>query len=171
MPGSTFLSGDRLTLCTVAPGDYPFLEALHNEPETRRQAGISLPWSEADVAELVEESEDAVTFLACRDGDPVGSVVLSEIDTQARTAEIGYLVSPGERGNGYATEAAELCLRHAFDDRDLHRVWARVNEGNDASVRVVEKLGFQREGTLREHEYADGERVDVHVYGMLAPER
>lgn len=97
-------------------------------------------------------------------------MLLGEIDTQARTAEVGYLVAPGERGNGYATEAAGLCLRYAFDDRDLYRVWATVNEGNDASVCVLEKLGFTLEGTLRAHEYADGERVDVGLYGILAAE-
>jgi RimJ/RimL family protein N-acetyltransferase len=170
MPGTVFLRGDRLTLDTVGPDGYPVVAAMHNEPSARHRAGISLPWSGGDVADLVGERTDVAVFFACRDGDPVGSVLLAEIDTQARTAEVGYVVRETERGNGYATEAAGLCLRHAFDDRDLHRVWAHVNEGNDASVRVLEKLGFQREGTLREHEYADGARVDVGVYGVLAPE-
>lgn len=171
MPGTVFLRGDRVTLNTVRPADYAFVEAQHNDPSNRRQAGISLPWNESDVTELVEERDDVVVFLVCHDGEAVGTILLADIDTQADTAEVGYVVAPGERGEGYATEAVELCLRHAFDDRGLHRVWAQVNSGNEASQRVLEKAGFRQEGTLREHEYANGRRVDVHYYGLLSSER
>jgi RimJ/RimL family protein N-acetyltransferase len=56
---------------------------------------------------------------------------------------------------------------YAVDDRGLHRVTARGFETNDASRRVLEKVGFEREGTLRDHYYVDGEYVDAHVYGLL----
>ncbi|WP_433624676.1 GNAT family N-acetyltransferase [Halomicrococcus sp. NG-SE-24] len=171
MPGTVFLGGDGVTLNTIRPDDYAFVEEQHNDPSNRRQAGISLPWHETDVAELVEERDDVVLFLVCRDEDAVGTVLLSGLDPQASRAEIGYIIHPEFHGEGYATEAADLCLEHAFDDRGLHKVWAQVVEGNEASKRVLEKLGFQQEGTLREHEYANGERVDVGYYGLLSSER
>jgi len=171
MPGTVFLDGDGVTLNTVHPDDYAVVEAQHNDPTNRLQAGISLPWNETDVVELVEERDDVAVFLVCRDGDAVGIVLLSGIDIQARKAEIGYFIDPDEHDRGYATEAVGLCLQHAFDDRDLHRVWAHVNRGNEASKRVLEKSGFQQEGLLREHEYANGERVDVYQYDLLASER
>lgn len=169
MPGAVFARGERVTLDTVHPEDYAFIEEQFNDPSTRRRAGVSLPWSESDVADFVEETDDVVQFLVCRDGTPVGHVVLSELDAQASNAELGWVVVvPGERGNGYGTDAVELCLAHAFDDRGLHKVWARVNEDNEASKRMLEKLDFEREGVLREQEYADGAYVDVHRYGLLA---
>lgn len=171
MPGSVFLRGDNVTLNTCSRDDYSFVADVHNDPSNRDQAGISLPVNESDVVERVEDQEDAVVFLVCHEGEPVGITVLSDIDTQARTAELGYIIHPEEHGQGYATEGAELCVRHAIDDRDLHKVWAQVIVGNDASRRVLENVGFQREGKLRDHEYANGERVDVLVYGLVACER
>lgn len=172
MPGAVFLRGDRLTLTTVHPDDYNFLQELFNDPAIRRQAGVSLPLTERDVAEFVEESPDTVQFVVCLDDTPIGQVVLAEVDLQARSAELGWIViRPADQGNGYATEAVDLCLTHAFDDCALHKVWAQVIEGNTASVRVLENLGFQQEGVLREQEYANGDFVDVHQFGLLSSDR
>lgn len=71
MPGTVFCRGDRVTLNTVNPDDYTFVEALHNEPTVRQQAGISLPWNQTDVRELVGERDDVVVFLVCHDGEAV----------------------------------------------------------------------------------------------------
>lgn len=162
------MRGDQVTLRTIRPADYSFIERHFNDPAIRTQAGVPLPWSESTVAEFVEETDETVQFLVCRDGSPIGHVVLTELDTQARTAELGWLViTPEEQGNGYATEAGHLCLDHAFDDRGLHKVWAQVNADNTASVKLLETVGFQREGVLREHEYANGGRIDVYRYGRL----
>lgn len=172
MPGSVFIRGERITLNTVDTADYGFLQEQFNDPSIRHQAGVSLPLTGATVADFVEETEDTVQFLVCRDDTPLGHVVLTELDTQARTGELGWIViRPDEQGNGYATEAVDLCLGHAFDDRGLHKVWAQVIDGNEASMRVLEKLGFQREGVLRKQEFADGEFLDVYRYGLLSSER
>lgn len=128
--------------------------------------------TKAAVADFVETTEDTVQFLVCRDDTPLGHVVLTELDTQARTGELGWIaIRPDEQGNGYATEAVDLCIKHAFDDRNLHKVWAQIIEGNEASMRVLEKLRFQQEGVLRQQEYVDGEFVDVYRYGILSSER
>lgn len=171
MPGSVFLRGDNVTLNTCSRDDYSFVADVHNDPSNRDQAGISLPVNESDVVERVEDRDEVVVFIVCHEGEPVGITVLSDIDMQAGTAELGYIVHPEEHGEGYGTEAAALCVQHAFDDRDLDKVWAQVIDGNEASRRVLEKVGFQREGRLRDHEFAQGQRVDVFVYGLVASER
>lgn len=172
MPGAAFMRGERVTLTTIEPDDYGFLQELFDDPSIRQQAGVSLPWTERDVADFVEETEDTVQFLVRREDAPIGHVVLSELDTQARTGELGWIViRPEEQENGYATDAVDLCLGHAFDDRGLHKVWAQVIEGNRASIQLLEKVGFQQEGVLREQEYVDGDFVDVYRYGLLSSER
>lgn len=172
MPGAAFMRGEQVTLTTIEPDDRGFLQELFDDPSIRQQAGVSLPWTERDVADFVEAAEDTVQFLVCQGDSRLGHVVLSELDTQARTGELGWIaIRPDEQGNGYATEAVDLCLTHAFDDRGLHKVWAQVIEDNEPSMRLLEKLGFQQEGVLREQEYVGGEFVDVYRYGILSSER
>lgn len=163
MPGPVFMEGERVTLRTIRSADYSFIERQLNDPAIRTQAGVPFPWPEAKVAAFVEEADDTEQFLICRDDSAIGHVVLTDLDTQARTAELGWIViTPEEQGNGYATDAGRLVLDHAFDDRGLHKVWAQVNADNTASIRLLETLDFEREGVLRDQEYADGERIDVH---------
>lgn len=171
MPGATFLRGERLSLRTVRPEDYRFLHDHWNSPEIRYGAPMPTPISEGDIGGFVQETDDTAPFLACRDGDLVGFVFLFDIEEHADRAELGYWTVPGERGNGHATEATELCVRHAFDDRGLHKVVARTFSDNEASKRVLEKVGFEAEGRLREHRYVDGDHEDMVLYGLLASER
>jgi len=70
-------------------------------------------------------------------------------------------------GHGYATEAARAVLQWAFDTLDLNRVQAETDTRNVASARVLEKLDFMREGTLREDCIVNGEVSDSWVYGLL----
>lgn len=112
-----------------------------------------------------------VALLACRDGEAVGLVWLFRIDEFDRRAEIGYWIAPDEQGNGYGTEALELGVRFAFRGLGLHKVVARVFAFNEGSKRVLEKVGFRKEGDLREHHFVDGEHVDTLLFGLLVRDR
>ncbi|WP_232703347.1 GNAT family N-acetyltransferase [Halobacterium wangiae] len=166
MPGAAFLHGDRLALHPVTDEDHEFVQDHWNDPAVRRGFARYRPQRPSDVASFLDD-EGAVHFLVCRDGDPVGFLWLFDVEDVMGRAELGYWVAPDEQGQGYATEAAELGVRYAFDDRGLHRVMARVFATNEASRRVLEAVGFEREGTLRDHYYVDGDHVDAHVYGLL----
>jgi RimJ/RimL family protein N-acetyltransferase len=170
MPGAPFLRGSRLELRTVTPDDYEFLHEHGNDPAIREGAPAPTPVSEADLAEFVETDDRSVQFLPCYDQTPVGFVFLFDIDSNRDHAEIGCWIVPDEQGNGYATEATDLCLEHAFEDRGLHKILARVFEHNEASMSVLETLGFQQEGCLREHDYVRGECRDTYLFGLLADE-
>lgn len=172
MPGPVFLEGERLRLHTVRPEDYEFVVHNLNDPKIRHGGyeSVRTPVSTDDVAAKVE-SEDYHMFLACREDVPVGSVSLKDIDLEGRKAELGYWTTPDEQGSGYATEAADLCLTHAFDGLGLHKVWARTVGDNEASNQVLENLGFQQEGVLREHWHGFGRYVDEYRFGLLNTER
>jgi RimJ/RimL family protein N-acetyltransferase len=168
-----FLDGERLTLRTAQSDDYGFIARHLNNP-TARHTGlqdIRIPFYEDDIAAIVEEQDDYHMFLACREGDPVGSAFLSDIDFEGRKAELGYWIVPEEQGNGYATEAAQLCLIHGFDELGLDKIWARTVGDNEASKRILEKLGFKQEGVLREHWYGFEDYVDEYRFGLLESER
>jgi len=170
MPGATFLRGERLTLRTVTPNDYDFLHKHGNDPAIRLGAPTPTPVSEDDLAEFVEADDSSVQFLPCHDGTPVGFVFLFDINPNRDHAEVGCWIALDQQGNGYATEATALCLEHAFADRGLHKVLARAFEHNDASMHVLETLGFQQEGCLREQDFIRGEYRDTYLFGLLAEE-
>jgi ribosomal-protein-serine acetyltransferase len=89
---------------------------------------------------------------------------------QSRVGEIGYWVRSDEAGKGIATEAAARVLEVAFDELDMHRVTVRIAVGNHSSERVADKLGFLREGLLRQELQVRGEWLDHSVWGLLEPE-
>ena len=80
---------------------------------------------------------------------------------------MGYCFDDAAWGHGYATEAARALLHWAFATLDLNRVQAEADTRNAASARVLDKLGFVREGTLREDCVVNGEVSDSWVYGLL----
>lgn len=84
-----------------------------------------------------------------------------------RSASLGYCLNDTAWGHGYGTEAARAVLLWAFDTLDLNRVQAETDTRNAASARVLEKLGFAREGTMREDCVVDGEVSDSWVFGLL----
>ena len=85
-------------------------------------------------------------------------------------ADIGYELSPGYWGHGYASEAMDRLVAFGFEVLGLRRVWARTTSDNRASMRVLEKLGLRLEGRMRSHERIAGKWVDRLIYGMLADE-
>lgn len=177
MPGHVFLEGDRLSLRTITPDDFDYMARHLNDPEVRHGGfeDVRTPTTpkdmEAQFEQLIEEGDDSHAFLACQDGTPVGSAFLTDVDLEGRKAELGYWIEPDEQGKGYATEAAELVLTHAFDQLGLHKVWARTVHDNEGSKRVLEKLGFQQEGVLREHWLGFDRYVDEYRFGLLESER
>ncbi|AIE87666.1 GCN5-related N-acetyltransferase [Fimbriimonas ginsengisoli Gsoil 348] len=97
----------------------------------------------------------------------IGWCSLSKWNPDYRSAKIGYCFDEAAWGNGFATEAAGTLLQWAFDTLDLNRVQSETDTRNAGSSRVLEKLGFIREGTLREDCIVDGEVSDSWVYGLL----
>ncbi|WP_123532832.1 GNAT family N-acetyltransferase [Halosimplex salinum] len=188
MPGPVFLRGDGVTLHPVEESDVDFCTRLVNDPEVRHGLSIARPKRHDEEREFrVEADDDVVPFVVCAgdvaddpadgerlaspdDSDRVGVVDLVDVDEQFGNAEVGYFFAPEAWGNGYATAAVERVVEYAFAERRLHRVHARVFEFNEGSARVLEKVGFEREGVLREQAYMHGEYVDTIRYGLLESE-
>ena len=94
------------------------------------------------------------------DGAFLGWCGLTRWNPDHRSASLGYCLRKAAWGQGYATEAARALLQWAFDALDLNRVQAGTDTRNTSSARVLEKLGFVREGTLREDCVVNGEVSD-----------
>jgi len=103
-------------------------------------------------------------------GGFIGWCTLTRYNSDYRSASLGYCFAEAAWGHGYATEAARGLLRWAFETLDLNRVQAEADTRNVASARVLEKLGFVHEGTLREDCVVNGDVSDSWVFGLLRRE-
>lgn len=172
MPGTLFREGDTVELRTIECEDATFITELLNDPRVRTDTAKVGPKYASEVREWIEslgEGADA-DFIICVDGDRVGVISLSSPNEAWGTTEAGYSLTPSEWGNGFATDALKEVCEYAFDERRLNKVYATTFASNDASIRVLETVGFTREGVFRKEGFVDGEHVDVYRYGQLADE-
>lgn len=167
----------RLRPFTDADGDALF--ALHSSAYVLRYWD-SPPWSERACAErfiaacqqMADEGTGARLALdRLSDGAFIGWCGLTRWNPDYRSASLGYCLHDAAWGYGYATEAASALLEWAFDTLDLNRVQAETDTRNVASARVLEKVGFMREGTLREDCVVNGEVSDSWVFGLIRRDR
>lgn len=103
-----------------------------------------------------------------KEGKPIGIMALVHIDAQNGTAECFCII--GEKaywGGGIGTEAHLLLADWAFKNLGLHKIWACIRPENTAIIKVIERLGFKVEGTLREEKFINGKRIDVVRIGLL----
>ena len=100
----------------------------------------------------------------------IGTVTLFNLNFDNKRAEVGYGLDHAYWRQGYVTEALDALLEYAFEVLELHRLEADVDPRNVGSIRTLEKLGFQREGLMRERWQVNGEIQDALFYGLLRPE-
>lgn len=172
------LHTDRLRLRPFDDADADALFGLQSNASVLRYWDAP-PWTERGRAgrfitacrQMAEEGTG--TRLAVdrtSDGAFLGWCSLTRWNPEYRSAAMGYCFDEAAWGRGYATEAAHALLQWAFDTLDLNRVQAETDTRNAASARVLEKLGFVREGTLREDCVVSSEVSDSWVYGLLRRE-
>ena len=138
----------------------PWARIDHGPGETRRYLRAARSaWSRQSAFEFVIELRESERI--------AGVTSLHRIDWLRASAGLGYWVRRSEWDRGIATEAANAALAHAVNGLRLHRIEALVALENKGSQRVVEKLGFAREGVAREAEFVDGRYLDHIQYSFL----
>jgi [ribosomal protein S5]-alanine N-acetyltransferase len=172
------LRTSRLLLRPFTEADTDAIFALHSSSRVLRYWD-SPPWKECARAErfiaacrqMEQEGSGArVAIERAADRLFIGWCCLVEWNQVHRSATLGYCFDEPAWGQGFATEAADALLSWAFDTLDLNRVQSDTDTRNTASARVLEKLGFVREGMLRENCIVNGEVSDSWVYGLLRRE-
>jgi ribosomal-protein-alanine N-acetyltransferase len=99
----------------------------------------------------------------------LGFVGLCRFERTHQRAEVAYELLPKHWGKGLASRALACVVRHGFETLALHRLEGHVEPDNVRSMRVLERVGFVREGLLRENYFAHGVFHDTVVYGKIAP--
>jgi ribosomal-protein-alanine N-acetyltransferase len=169
------LHTERLRLRPFTSDDAEALFALQSDAHVLRYWDAP-PWTERsradrflDTCQGMADEGSGVRLAVDRVSDQsfIGWCSFSRWNPDFRSAGLGYCFVEAAWGHGYATEAAAAVLDWAFDTLDLNRVQAETDTRNTASARVLEKLGFEREGTLRENCVVNGDVSDSWVYGLL----
>ncbi len=101
----------------------------------------------------------------------IGSIGVHDIDWRKKSGEISYGLSPAYWGQGLFGETLQLILKYLFDECDFHRVCATTREDNAPSIKALEKIGFKKEGILRDYYLAhDGQRYHAAILAVLRNE-
>ena len=103
-------------------------------------------------------------------GELAGCIRFNYIDWNHKTTELGYWIGASYQGQGLATKACRALIEYAFNDLGLNRVEIRSIAENQRSRAIAERLGFKREGVIRQARWLKDHYVDHVVYGMLASE-
>jgi [ribosomal protein S5]-alanine N-acetyltransferase len=172
------ITTERTELREVRAADLPDLMHVNGDPEVTRFLPYATWSSQADAAAWLERMEGICATGSARqlviarreDGKAIGTALLFKLDEGSRRAELGYAMGRAHWRRGYTGEALRALLSHAFGSLGLRRIEAEVNPGNEASNRLVQSLGFVREGFLRERWIGKGETYGVNIYGLLARE-
>ena len=172
------LSTERLTLRPLVETDALALFQIHADPEVMRY-WASPPWTEMEQAhQCIARGQDGFAtgshfqFGIERRADHalVGICSLFSFNLPNRRAEMGYALGRPFWGMGYMNEALHALVDHAFGPLNLHRLEADIDPRNHASAKTLERLGFQKEGYLRERWIVNNEVSDTAFYGLLCRE-
>jgi RimJ/RimL family protein N-acetyltransferase len=172
------LRTERLLLRPLRADDAAALFATFSDLEVMRYWSTP-PWPSVDEAhaliardarELPAGEHVRLGIERHEDGRLIGTCSLFALVKPSRRAELGYGLSRTAWGRGYMHEALCALLGFGFDELGLNRVEADIDPRNQPSARSLERLGFSKEGFLRERWIVDGEVSDSELFGLLASE-
>lgn len=168
------LETERLTLTPLTEADGPLVHPIMADPEVMAHWDVAAI-DDPDVVEQMLAGQveamagDRAFYWAMRltgDGTFLGLCDLSDIDWRHHRAEVGFILGKDGWGRGYAYEAMQAVMNFAVT-QGIQRLWARTQVGNEASEKLLLKLGFEQEGYLRGHVDREGERRDCRLWGLL----
>ncbi|WP_420976758.1 GNAT family N-acetyltransferase [Bacillus vallismortis] len=169
------LETDRLTLRKITDQDVKTIFACFSNHEVTRYYGL----------ENMESIEQAISMVQTFSGlyqenrgirwgierkdtkELIGTIGFHALAQKHRRAEIGYEIIPAHWRNGFASEAISTVVSYGVATLRLTRIGAVVFTENEASNRLLVKMGFQKEGVLRQYMYQDGIPYDTNVYSMV----
>lgn len=172
------IATERLVLRRFRKADAPVLAAYRSDPHVARYQSWDAPFpllrAETAVANFIASDPDKpgwFQYAVERTADRVlvGDVAV-HLHDNLKQAEIGFTVAREHQRHGYAREAVTAVLDRLFRVQGLHKVAGECDSRNVASASLLERLGFTREGLLRQQTYIKGEWTDDLIYGLLSGE-
>jgi ribosomal-protein-alanine N-acetyltransferase len=166
------LEGRNVNLRIMEKDDLPLFVEWLNKPEVFGEYNPLHQMSKTEAEKMFENPHEEKPFIIeKKDGSKIGFIAhFYVLHVAGRQLEIGYSLVPSERGKGYCNEATQLMVDYLFLSKDTMRIQAQTDPRNVASHKVLEKVGFKKEGTLRKSFFMRGEWRDAYIYSILREE-
>lgn len=171
--------GRRVRLRGIEPEDWADFRSFDEDTEVQRNADMvhpprsaagALQWAEESSTRQPENDQFQLAIESLDDGDLVGALSTNSTDQRAGRFSYGLGIGRAHQRRGYGSDAATILLRFMFGERRYHKAEVGIYSYNAASIGLHERLGFQLEGRLRDHEFLAGRYYDLVMMGMTADE-
>lgn len=168
------LTGTRIQLSPFEHSDRDLFIELSMSPQMMQHVYNPLTYDEAKTAFEVKslpwtQTSDSWFSLGITElstGEKIGSIGIKIVNHEAKIGEVGFMIKPSAQGKGFASEALSLLKDYAFSELVLNKLTAACAVNNLGSYKLLEKLGFEREGCLRQNTRINNTLVDDYVYGL-----
>lgn len=172
------IEADRVALRPVAATDLPALLAINGDPQVTQFLPYATWLSLDDGAAWLARMEalgatgtgQQLVVVRRADAAVIGTLLLFKHDAGSQRLELGYVLARAHWGQGLMREALQTVCGQLFGTLGVRRIEAEVNPANVASCRLLTRVGFTLEGTLRQRWVGKGVAYDTHVFGCLSQE-
>ena len=167
------LEGKNVNLRVMEKEDVPLLVDWWSNLEFWGEYFSPIQRTKTEMEKFLESNplEYRQFIIEKEDGTKIGGIAhFNVLAPYGKTLEMGYALLPSERGKGYCTEAAQIMVDYLFLSKDIVCIQATTDVGNVASQKVLEKTGFQKEGTMRKRFFSNGEWKDTVMFSILREE-
>ncbi len=167
---------ERLILRKPVPEDIPAWFKMRSNEENMRYIGRPPAKDISEVASLFQlviadiEANKHIGWVVAEKSKAsgfVGMIGFHRIKPEHHRAEVGYMIEKEYQGKGYAAEAVRAIIKYAFNEMKIHSIEADIDKDNIASERLLQKLGFRKEGHFKESFYFEGTFIDSVTYSLL----
>jgi len=172
-PVQRSLVGQKVFLRITTPLDvsnmYPWSLACEPQSLSCRPRILRTAEEAVEGFKAMKKSADRQSFSVLRKEDKalVGRINYFDLNSLNRSVELGLLIDPDEHRKGYGSDAMKVLIRYLFQYRGLNKVHAQTAGFNQGTIALLEKLGFHRDATLRDHYFYDGAFHPGYVYSLL----
>jgi RimJ/RimL family protein N-acetyltransferase len=169
------LKGKKVNLKALEKDDLPILVEWFNNPDFFGEYVPLIQTSRMEMEKAFENrnpSESKIFLIEKKDGNKIGYIIHFNViwNGIGKLTTIAYSLEPSQRGKGYGTEAAQIMVDYLFLTKEIPCIQATAHIKNIASHRVLEKVGFKREGIIRKRFYIRGEWSNQILFSILKEE-
>ena len=168
------ISTQRFILKQILPDDQEFIFKGLSHPDVVPYYGVQYKTLESTKGQMEfydrlwrEKTGTWWKIIEKENSQPVGACGINNYQSKHERAEMGYWLLPENWGRGIMKEVLPPMISHVFTHWKLYRLEAVIEEGNESSVKLAERLGFQLEGVMRESEIKNGKRINLLMYSLL----
>ena len=171
------MEGKKIKLRAPEPSDIDSLYEWENNPKFWHLSSTLVPFSRFDIEQYVLAAEKDIyktrqmrlMIVNKADDIPVGNIDLFDFSPQHRRLGLGILIDEKWQGQGFASEALDLCIEYCFDHLMLHQVYANILPNNTQSIKLFEQKNFIYAATKKDWLWINGQWTDERLYQLIKP--